>query len=366
MRRRPLLRWFWRAFLIYLAVSVPLGIFLTWRVGQEIRRLLPPPSHLGSLRWSWPFGVVIQDLTITDPVGGEPFLAKIKRVSLRVPWWGFLIRPVPAFVRLDSPHLKINSDNVNLLIGQMQAKPQEWLLTPFMETMKEGESEPVRPFASLPFIPIGIKITEGHLEVIEKEIREDQPIFIIGHLNLTLGVTAWGAQAGIRLVSHGNFVTPEGEAIGLSEADIRAVPLEKSLQGTIRLRYENLADFRNLYKFAPRQIYIQSGIADFLLEFWLTNAKHLLLKASCTVQNLQMEGKVGEVTWEQIMRAVEDERGIYSWSFTAEGNLSDPKFDPHDYILSQVEWAMKEKAASRGLKILDQMFFYADNPGVEE
>ncbi len=49
-----------------------------------------------------------------------------------------------------------------------------------------------------------------------------------------------------------------------------------------------------------------------------------------------------------------------------QGRLDDPNFDPHDYVLSVVEWDMKERAAERGVKVPGQMFFYADTPEADD
>ena len=138
------------------------------------------------------------------------------------------------------------------------------------------------------------------------------------------------------------------------------------MEGSFRLRHERLQDFRNLYQYAPRPIFMEGGIADFTMQFAMTGGAHLKLTARTLVQNLDLVGKVGEVSWAEIMHAVEEENRIYEWTVTVEGDLSDPAFNPHDNVLDEVEWKMKEKAASRGLKIPDQMFFYADTPGVDE
>jgi hypothetical protein len=226
------------------------------------------------------------------------------------------------------------------------------------------EGNPV--LGNVPFIPFGLKVINGRVDVIEQEIRKGQPVFIADHVDLTLELTAALIEPTIALVSRGDFVTETGDLIGKQEVEIRCQPRKKAMEGTFRLRHERLQDFKNLYQYAPRPIFIEGGIADFTMQFALAEGSRLKLTARTLVQNLDLEGKVGEVSWGHIMRAVEDNDRIYEWTVTTEGDLSDPAFNPHDTVLGEVESKMKEKAASRGLKIPDQMFFYADTPGADE
>ena len=370
MTRRKLLKilgWGVAGLLLLNAVA---GLFLSWQVARQFKTTLPPGTEAAHVGWSPPFGVVLDKLSIPDSTGKNPFLLQADRVTLQIPWWGLLARPIPAKVIFVRPHLMIGSGNIDLLIGGMEANPNDWILTPFLGMDRKGaakgnamEGSPV--LGNVPFIPFGLKVINGRVDVIEREIRAEAPVFIADHVALTLELTAVMIEPTIRLLSRGDFVTEAGEVIGKQEADIRCQPRKKAMEGTLRLRHERLRDFKNLYQYAPRPIFLEGGIADFTMQFALTNGSHLKLTAHTLVQNLDLNGKVGEVTWTQIMHAVEDENRIYEWTVPVEGDLNDPAFNPHDTVLSEVEAEMKEKAASRGLKIPDQMFFYADTPGTD-
>ncbi len=343
------------------------GLFLSWQVTRRFKTYLPPGSQVARVGWSPPFGVVLESISIPDSTGTNPFLLQADRVTLQIPWWGLLARPIPAKVTLVRPHLLIGSENIDLLVGGMEADPNDWLLTPFLGVDREQTASSKGPaLGKIPFVPFGIKVINGRVDVIEEEIRQGHPVFIADHVNLTLDLTAIRVEPTIVLVSRGDFVTETGDLIGKQEVEIRCQPRKKGMEGSFRLRHERLQDFKNLYQYAPRPIFIEGGIADFTMQFALTDGSHVKLTAHTLVQNLDLNGKVGRVSWADIMRAVEDENRIYEWTVTAEGDLSDPKFNPHDTVLDEVEWMMKEKAASRGLEIPDQMFFYADTPGVED
>ncbi|MDO8730018.1 MAG: hypothetical protein Q7J69_02370 [Candidatus Omnitrophota bacterium] len=335
-----------------LFLNTAVGVFLSWQVARQFKTTLPPGSTVGSVVWSPPFGVMLEMLSIPDSSGKNPFLLQADRVTLQIPWWGLLARPFPAKVIMVRPHLKVGSENIDLLVGGLEDDPHDWVLTSF--------ENPV--LGKIPFVPFGIQVINGRVDVIEQEIRAEAPVFIADHVNLSLELTATGIEPTIHLVSKGDFVTESGELIGKQEVELRYQPRVKAIEGNLRLRHERLGDFRNLYQYAPRPIFIEGGIADFSMKFALIGGKHVKMTVHTLVQNLDLTGKVGEVSWADILHAVEDENRIYEWTVPAEGDLDDPAFSPHDHVLREVEWKMKEKAASRGLGIPEQMFFYADTP----
>lgn len=345
------------------------GLFLSRQVARQFKTTLPPGSTVDSVSWSPPFGVMLDKLSIPDSTQMNPFLLQADRVVLQIPWWGLLLRPIPARVTMVRPHLKIGPGNMGLLLGDMEsaADPDNWILTPFLGVeRKEAASDEGPILGKIPFIPFGIKVINGRVEAIDREIRVEAPVFIADHVVLSLELTTAMIEPTIHLVSRGDFVTESGELIGKQEVELRCQPQKKGMEGSFRLRHERLQDFKNLYQYAPRPIFMEGGIADFTMRFALTGGVHLALTAHTRVQNLDLTGKVGEVSWAQILHAVEDENRIYEWTVPVEGDLSDPAFNPHDIVLDEVEWKMKEKAASRGLKIPDQIFFYADTPESEE
>ena len=350
-----------------LLFNAVIGISLSRQVARQLRTTLPPGSTVGDVRWSPPFGVVLDKLSIPDSTKNNPFLLQADRVVLQIPWWGLLVRPIPARVTAFRPYLKIGPGNLGQLMGDMEADPDDWILSPFLGAGQKNAASGENPIlGKIPFVPFEIKVINGRVEAIDREIRAEAPVFTADHVELSLELTAAMIEPTIQLVSKGDFVTESGELIGNQEVDIRCRPLKKAMEGSFRLRHERLQDFRNLYQYAPRPIFMEGGIADFTMQFALTGGDHLKLTARTLVQNLDLVGKVGEVSWAEIMHAIEEENRIYEWTVTVEGDLSNPAFNPHDNVLDEVEWKMKEKAASRGLKIPDQMFFYADTPGVDE
>ncbi len=348
-------------FCLYLAAGQIIG---PWAVRSYIKNQPAGRVAIDSVRSVWPLGVTIENLRVADPVGKLEFLIKVPRATFRIPWWGGLVRPIPVQITLESPHMKVSAENVTHLAGGMKVRSQEWFAMPFegMET-EEKPGEPERPTF---FLPIGIRATNGRVDVIDESMREGQPVFVADRVQLSLGLTAVTGNPTVRLTSRGDFVTREGKPIGFLDVWIEARPTSRSMQGRMRFRHEQLGDFYNLYQYAPRQVWIEGGIADFRMEFTLTNGSQVDFTAGCLVQNLDLKGQVeGGVSWADIMHAVEDEERKYEWEVRIAGTLGDPAFDPHDYVLSVVELDMKERAAARGIRVPGQMFFYADTPEAE-
>ena len=345
-----------------------MGVLLSRQVARQFKTYLPPGTTVASVGWSPPFGVQLKKLSIPDSKGKNSYLLQADRVTLQIPWWGLLARPIPAKVTMVRPHLKIGSDNIDLLIGGMESDPSQWMLAPFLGVdRKEAASAQGPVLGKVPFIPFGISLVNARVDVIEPTIRAGAPVFIADHVNLSLELVAASSfEPAIRLLSKGDFVTESGEHVGFQDVQILCRPRKKEMEGTFRLRHERLQDFKNLYQYAPRPIFIEGGIADFTMQFEVTGGSRLKLTAHTLVQNLDLNGQVGEVAWTQIMHAVEDENRVYEWTVTTEGDLTDPAYNPHDTVLRGVESKMKEKAASRGLQISGQMFFYADTPRPKE
>jgi len=354
---------FWKRSLFVVAVGLLLTVGVgNWMVSRMVVRLqeaLPFSSSTGSVSWKFPFGVTIRDLNIPDPKGIRPFFFKAKTVEMRVPWWGLLIRPLPVKLALDSPHLVVGSDNAAALIGSVSVHPLEWLYIPstgLLGVSTEEGKEPVPP----PIAPLEIRVKNGRVDVIEPELRADAPLFMLDHVEMTMGLANLLKDPTLQLRSYGYFVTQEREIIGVHQISLNAQPLKKYLDGFIRLRHEQLEDFRDLYAHSPSPIYINGGMTDFVTHFKVTEGRHLKFTARCLVQGLDLDAMVGPVSFAEIMHAVEDDRRRYEWTVEVEGNLDEPGWDPHDYLLSEVEYQMKELAASRGVRIPVRMFFYSD------
>lgn len=347
-----------------------LGLFLMMaatqkaseQVAAQLQRHMPFPVTYGKAHWRWPVGVSIEDFTVASPTGKEPYFLRTKELTLTPPIWAIFMRPLPVTVSLDRPHLMLNDENFGHLLGKVPLPQQGWMKIPGMEQFEtqdwtSDEKESDKPF---PFLLFGLDILQGRIDASSEDLRPGEPVFSLAELNLTLSASALVATPTIALESQGHFVDRNGKKLGEASAALKAQPLQGQMEGSLRLRHEQLRDFRLVYQYAPRPILIEGGTADVTIQWWLSDRNHLRLEARCLVENLDLDGMVEEVSWSQIMHAVEDPNRRYEWNASAEGRLDDRRFNPHDQILSQVEWMMKEKAAAGGLKISGQMFFYED------
>ncbi len=62
-----------------------------------------------------------------------------------------------------------------------------------------------------------------------------------------------------------------------------------------------------------------------------------------------------------------DSQGKIDVAVSARGRLGDPAFDIHDRILSELDWAVKEHSAARGVQVPTRIFFGLDkSPSAEE
>lgn len=358
-----------KARLKLLAVLLGVGYVLPWAAFQ-----VATPALIGQLndrlgiqvasgRWHWPFGLTFEKVNIPDPTGSQPFFLKADSITLRVPFWGFPVwmasGTLPAKVTVVKPVLRADSQNAGKLIASVSVHPLDWLYIPSGGVLETGgpgpEGIPTPPVAPLELIVVG-----GRAEVWEEEIREGKPLFIVDHVHARLAAEALLGKPVLAVESYGHFVTEAGDLVGMHHIAIRARPLEKYVEGSLRIRHEQLEDFRNLYAHAPYPIYIEGGLTDFITTFRVTEGRNLWFRASTMVDHLDLSARVGEVSFADIMHAVEDENRRYRWVFEVAGDLSDPTFDPHDRILREVELEMKELAAARGLKVEAPLFFYSD------
>lgn len=360
-RVKPAVKWLALTAGVLLLLVLGTGPWVVPRLIRGMMENSPIPMTAASIRSGFPFGVVIEDLTVADPSGVNPFLLKVERLTAQAPWWGLFIRPLPLKLTLERPHLLVHSENAADLIDLMTVHPSmNWLFLPGGGLEENQILEQGRVVFRLPAAPLELKVQRGRLEAIEPQLREEAPLFIADHLELSVGVSGFLLNPTLGFSGYGVFVTEAGEPIGSQHIRFSARPLTSSMDGFIRLRHERLEDFRNLYAYAPSPIYIEGGLADFSAHFEVTGGNRLKFIARTLVQNLDLDGYVGEVHWGDIMHAVEDENRRYEWVVPVEGKMDDPDWNPHDYVLREVEYKMKERAAARGLRIEEPLFFYSD------
>lgn len=347
---------FLRWFLILFVIQWGIGLGLSHQARRNLLRILPAGTQVGAVQWRWPIGVRVHHLVLPDPAGERPFLLKLQKGDFDVPVWAAWIHPTPVRMKLYSPHVQMHSGNLYPVVQGIGLPSQRWLPVPLWE-MEETHAAP------FPFVPLSLEILDGRLDAFGREIRAEHPVFSAAHVHLKVGLGVAGSEPVLNLAGDGQFVSEKEEVIGLQQMSATLYPQRRYGKGSLRLRHERLGHFQKIYEYAPRPILIDSGMADTLLEGELIDGKHLKLTARCRVESLDMRGDVGDVTWGQIMHAVEDDGRRYEWIAHSEGEIDDPTFNPHDQILREVEFLMKEKAAGRGLKIDGPMFFYADTPG---
>lgn len=345
-----------RWILILLVVQWAAGLGLARLARRNLLRVLPEGTQVGTVQWRWPIGIRVHDLVLPDPAAERPFLLKVQQADFGIPVWLAWVRPIPVRMVLRSPHVQLHTGNLYPVIQGIGLPSQLWLPVPMWE-MEKPEGPP------FPYAPVSLEILNGRLDAFAEQIQAGRPAFSAAHVNLKVGLSVQGREPVLTLSGSGHFVSETDQIIGMHSMSATLNPQKRRGTGFLRLRHERLGDFQKIYEYAPRPIWIDSGTADVVLMGEITDGKHLRLTARCLVENLDMRGEVGSVSWGQIMNAVEDEGRRYEWVVHTEGEIDDPKFNPHDQILREVEFFMKEKAASQGLKIDGQMFFYADTPG---
>jgi len=361
VRRKRFVRVVTVLFLVIYCIPMLAGTLAIGRMKREMKEKLSMTAE--SISWRWPMEFVVRGGEIPDPVGDNPFFLKAAVIRVQVPFWGvpvwLAIGSLPAKLIVERPHLMASSTNAAMLIGSMSVHPVDWLTIPaggIIDLEKTPEMEMLRP----PVIPLDLKIIRGKAEVNEEQLRAGQPLFIVDNIRTHMKAQGLLSRPSLNVSSYGLFKTPEGKIIGMHEIRLLAYPQEKYVEGFIRLRHEQLADFRNLYAHAPSPIYIDGGSTNFTTVFHVTEGRNLWFRATLMVQALDLDAVVGGIPLSSVMHAVEDEERRYEWSFEIDGDLGDPTFDPHDELLSEVEWEMKELAAANGVAVKTNLFFYSD------
>ena len=78
-----------------------------------------------------------------------------------------------------------------------------------------------------------------------------------------------------------------------------------------------------------------------------------------------MGGTVRGVPWQAIMDALADREGKIDLTVQMEGSFDEPNFDVHSRILSELDWAMRERAAAAGVQTHGRLFYGLADAGQE-
>lgn len=343
--------------LLLLLVGMIGGKLTPW-VADQVKSQFPLPATWGPSRWSWPIGVALQGLAVADPRGSKvpPFL-EVKEVTVQVPWWGFFFRPVPAHVSLLRPHVRIDTKNIDALRD--------------LYAQKMGRSGffqgPGRATAPSRTSVIGLNVLDGRIDFTDQAAEPERPLFSIGHLSIKAGATALLGAPAIEMVSSGDFVDPvTGEPIGSVKANSRIQPTLGYMEGKVQIWHGRLRDLRNIYYYAPQPFFLEAGAGGPILEWKITGGNHVWVSMRSMTQGLRIDGMVGQIPWNAILKAMEDPDGKLDITVTVEGRLDDPTFEIHDRLLSELDWAFKERCAAGGLLVPTRIFFGLDKPPLDE
>ena len=357
------------------AVAAAQRTLISW-VTSEIKRESPVPVNLGPVRWSYPVGVVIEGATVPNPPGSEqPHLLKVERIVLKVPIWGLFVRPIPFEALFKAPFLHVDTGSLDF-IGELflnqftlpEKKPGLVLSGQGLDEENPEEVEPEKPErgSAAPFAPSGLRITEGRIDFTDKEVRADHPVISVAHLEVRGEIAQPLLSPTIHVNVQSKLVTPDLQPTGFVTIESRFEPRLNHMEGRLQFWHDDLKELRRLYYYAPQPFFFEGGRGGPIVE-WKVNGKEVWASLRCLAENLKIDGMVGDVPWQRILDALMDSQGKIDVAVSARGRLGDPAFDIHDRILSELDWAVKERAAARGVQVPTRIFFGLDkSPSAEE
>ena len=201
------------------------------------------------------------------------------------------------------------------------------------------------------------------MEFTDVRVNPDQPVILIRSFNLAAEIASPLTAPTIQIKSGGDLVRATEEKIGFVSVDTRFQPLVGNMEGKVQFHHERLGDLGRLYYYAPEPFYFQSGIGGPILVWRIRNGMEVWASLRCLAKNLRIEGELEGVPWNSMLTALEDSEGQADLTVAAQGRLDDPTFDLHDRLLSELEWAIKERAAAAGARIpTGRIFFGLESP----
>lgn len=314
------------------AVLLPaFAAFTAWRLPNLLTEQLTrnlPLRVAEPAAWSGFLQVTLGGVELPHPNGGRrPPVISIRSATVRVPWWALLMRPMPVELELDTPRVTLDAELRDSL-------PRE-----------------------VGFLPVGLKIREGRIEVLDAQTRPDGPLTIIDHLRVDLWMTSPLQYPSVHLDAAAQFVTKEGKPVGSLSAGCQAGATLKQMEGKLEIWYDRLEDFRWVYQAAPEPFTFDGGAGGPVIR-WEYEEGRLKASVQCRAKNLRIGGAIGgEVPWQQVLDALANRNGEIDITVTTEGVWGDPGFDVHNRLLSELDWAIKERVAAKGVRVSGRIFY---------
>ncbi len=297
---------------------------------------------------------------------GSPLL-EVERVILQVPLWGIFFRPIPVVATFQGPSLHLDTGNIDpvgdLILKRLGLSPlgkkeapltrdSPGLAAGAARNLKEETAQRSRPPVAL----VDLTIREGQVEVIDRKVRPDQPVITAAHLTLKGGLLQLLGSPIIQVQVDSRLVKPAGEPVGFVTIESRVEPAFNRFEGRLQFWHDDLSELRRLYYYAPQPFFFEAGKGGPIVE-WKVSGNECWASIRCLAEGLKVEGMVGQVPWNSILEALEDAQGKIDVAVEARGRLDDPHFDLHNRILSELDWAVKERCAARGLAVPTRIFF---------
>ncbi len=340
-----------------------------WIRGRLARLAVPVQSD--SARWAWPIGVELRGITVPHPEDPRrPRLLQAERILLRIPWWGLFLRPIPVKLEMERPHVILDVLYGDALLARVQFLPMGPAWEQEADTGEpagDGQAGPVNWEAvlrRLPFVPFGLRIRHGRLDLLGVERKIEKPLFVLekiaARVELASAVPAPMVEGSLK----GTFVTPQGEPVGFLDAETRARAGLAWMQGRLQVWYGRLEHFRDIYRGAPEPLTFEGGAGGPVIE-WAFNEGEVELSIRCLTEKLRMGGTTSGVPWQRVLRCLEDEEGKIDLKVSTRARLEEPDLDLHNRLLSALDWAIRERAAAAGIRLPGRIF-YALEAGVPE
>ena len=293
---------------------------------HQLREQLPFPVQFRRCGWKGLLGVRFEELSVPHPEGGaHPDLLTIQELTLQVPWWGLVIRPLPVAITMDSPHLVMDVDLGDSLLQQVD----------FL-SMEARAASKDRKLKNIRLAPIGLEFTNGRAEIIQKEVRQDKYLYTLANVNLRLWLTSALQYPSIHLDVKGDFLTPDGERIGFLAVQAQSGATLQRMEGKMEAWYGRLSDFKTIYYDAPQPFTFEGGAGGPVFECKFKEGR-MRVSMRCLAEGLKIGGAVVDVPWQAILDALADSQGKIDLTVTMEGSLDEPGFDAHDRLLSELD-----------------------------